>query len=171
MVQLAIHAKPIGYYFLSREIILDSGSQVTIFNSVHLFPNLALYLFSLMAVFIMSLEWINSFFKTLASKTYESEFILSSFILSGFYANFLPWAFVSRSTFLYHYQPSSGFAFMALALLLYKVSLKPEKQYKTLYYLALILIITAFIYWLPLQLGLDIDREAFYRRMWSKSWI
>ena len=164
-------AKPIGYYFLSREIISDSGSQVTIFNSVHLFPNLALYLLSLMAVFIMSLEWINSFFKTLALKTYESEFILSSFILSGFYANFLPWAFVSRSTFLYHYQPSSGFAFMALALLLYKVGLKPEKQYKTLYYLVLILIITAFIYWLPLQLGLDIDREAFYRRMWSKSWI
>jgi dolichyl-phosphate-mannose--protein O-mannosyl transferase len=60
---------------------------------------------------------------------------------------------------------------MALALLLYKVGLKPEKQYKTLYYLVLILIITAFIYWLPLQLGLDIDREAFYRRMWSKSWI
>ena len=163
--------KPIGYYFLSREMMTASGAQVTIFNSVHLFPNLALYLCSLFAVFIMSLEWMNSFFKTLVTRTYESEFAISSFILVGFYINFIPWAFVSRSTFLYHYQPSSGFAFMALGLLLYKIGLKQGAQYRTLYCLVLFLIVAASIYWLPLQLGLDIDSESFYNRMWSKSWI
>ena len=166
-----IMLKPIGYYFSSREVLSTGGVQTTVFNSVHLLPNLALYLFSLMAILIMSLKWMSSFFKVLTTKTYGSEFAISSFILLGFYANFLPWAFVSRSAFLYHYQPASGFAFLALGFLLYKVGLKPEIQYKFLYFLVLFLIVAAFIYWLPLQLGLDIDRESFYNRMWRKSWI
>jgi dolichyl-phosphate-mannose--protein O-mannosyl transferase len=163
--------KPIGYYFSSREVLSAGGVQTTVFNSVHLLPNPALYLFSLMAILIMSLKWMSSFFEVLATKTYESEFAISSLILLGFYANFLPWAFVSRSAFLYHYQPASGFAFLALGFLLYKVGLKPEIQYKFLYLLVLFLIVAAFLYWLPLQLGLDIDRESFYNRMWRKSWI
>jgi hypothetical protein len=82
-----IMLKPIGYYFSSRGVLSTGGVQTTVFNSVHLLPNLALYLFSLIAILIMSLKWMSSFFKVLTTKTYGSEFAISSFILLGFYAN------------------------------------------------------------------------------------
>ena len=94
-----------------------------------------------------------------------------SFVLIGFYANFLPWALVSRSAFLYHYQPASGFAFLALGFVLYKTSQRQGKKFEVLYRGILIMIIAAAIYWLPFQLGLDIERERFYQMMWRQSWI
>ena len=105
---------------------------MTVFNAVHLFPNPALALFSLIAIFIMTLNWLNAFSKVISSKIYDSDFLATTFILLGFFANFLPWALVSRSAFIYHYQPAACFSFIALAYLLYRISLKEEAEYKAL---------------------------------------
>jgi len=78
---------------------------------------------------------------------------------------------VSRSAFIYHYQVSACFSFIALAYLLYKISLKEKVEYKALYILTLSLIVIAAIYWFPIQIGLDITGEAFQSRMWLESWI
>ena len=163
--------RPIAYYFSSQEILIASGNSLTVFNAVHLFPNPALALFSLIAIFIMTLNWLNAFSKVISSKIYDSDFLATTFILLGFFANFLPWALVSRSAFIYHYQPAACFSFIALAYLLYRISLKEETEYKALYICSLVLIVTSAIYWLPIQLGLDISAEAFQARMWIDSWI
>ncbi len=166
-----IMIRPIAYYFSSHEVLNASGNSLNIFSAVHLFPNPALTLFSSIAIFIMSLNWLNSFSKTISSKVYDSDFVAATFILLGYYANFLPWALVSRSAFIYHYQVSACFSFIALAYLLYKISLKEQVEYKALYILSLSLIVIAAIYWLPIQIGLDITGEAFQSRMWLDSWI
>ena len=163
--------KPIGYYFAANDVLLPDGAKQTVFTNVHLFPNPALYLFSLLAIVIMTLAWIRGGYEAIVTKSYTPEFLVMSFILIGFYGNLLPWALVSRSLFLYHYQPASGFAFLALGLLLYKATLQRSKTIELLYRGALILIIAAAIYWLPFQLGLDIERDRFYQMMWSKAWI
>jgi len=163
--------KPIGYYFAANDVLLPDGAKQTVFTNVHLFPNPALYLFSLLAIVIMTLAWIRGGYEAIVTKSYTPEFLVMSFILIGFYGNLLPWALVSRSLFLYHYQPASGFAFLALGLLLYKATLQRSKAIEFLYRGALILIIAAAIYWLPFQLGLDIERDRFYQMMWSKAWI
>ena len=163
--------KPIGYYFASHDVPLPGGAKQTIFTNVHLFPNPALYVFSFLAIFVMSLTWVQRAYEAIVTKTYESEFLVISFVIIGFYANFLPWALVSRSVFLYHYQPASGFAFLALGFILYKTSQRQGKKFEALYRGVLIMIIAAAIYWLPFQLGLDIERERFYQMMWSQSWI
>tara|TARA_X000001036_G_scaffold381866_1_gene374201 strand:- start:449 stop:808 length:360 start_codon:yes stop_codon:yes gene_type:complete len=119
----------------------------------------------------MSLKWLNSFSRFVSSKVYDSDFVAITFILFGYYANFLPWALVSRSAFIYHYQASACFSFIALAYLLYKISLKERLEYKALYVISLSSILIAAIYWLPIQIGLDISEEAFYSRMWLESWI
>jgi len=54
---------------------------------------------------------------------------------------------------------------------LYKTSQRQGKKFEVLYRGVLIMIIAAAIYWLPFQLGLDIERERFYQMMWSQSWI
>ena len=99
------------------------------------------------------------------------ETYLISFILIGFYSNFIPWAAASRSTFIYHYQPAACFAFMALAFLLYRLMNKGTIANMSLYYASLVLILVSGLYWLPLQLGLEISSKSFYSRMWFETWI
>ena len=166
-----IMLRPIAYYFSSQEALSSSGDSLTVFSAVHLFPNPALTLFSSLAIFIMSLNWLSSLSKAVSSRAYDSDFVATTFILLGYYANFLPWALVSRSAFIYHYQASACFSFIALAYLLYRVSLKEKAEYKALYLISLSLIVIASIYWLPIQIGLDISEEAFWSRMWLDSWI
>ena len=166
-----IMLRPIAYYFSSQEMLDVSGSAIKMYTAVHLFPNPALALFSSIAIFVMSLNWLNSFSRFISSKAYDSDFVATTFILLGYYANFLPWALVSRSAFIYHYQASACFSFIALAYLLYRISLKERLEYKALYVISLSSILIAAIYWLPIQIGLDISEEAFHSRMWLESWI
>jgi len=166
-----IMLRPIAYYFSSYEMLDVSGSAIKMYTAVHLFPNPALTFFSSIAVFIMSLNWLNSFSRFLSSNAYDSDFVATSFILFGYYANFLPWALVSRSAFIYHYQASACFSFIALAYLLYRISLKERLEYKALYIISISSILISAIYWLPIQIGLDISEGAFHSRMWLDSWI
>ena len=163
--------RPIAYFFESGA---QSGSMiidVEVFKAIHLFPNPALNFFSLIAVVILSLKWIGYLSESLGNRIIREELYLSSFILFGFYANFLPWALASRSTFIYHYQPAAIFSFFALAYFIYRLIQRNTFETKLLYSFALVLILLSSIYWLPIQLGLEISDESFYSKMWFDSWI
>ena len=163
--------RPIAYFFesgaQSGSIIID----VELFKAIHLFPNPALNFFSLIAVVILSLKWIGYLSESLGNRKIRDELYLSSFILFGFYANFLPWALASRSTFIYHYQPAAIFSFFALAYFIYRLMQRNTFETRLLYSFALVLILLSSIYWLPIQLGLEISDESFYSKMWLDSWI
>ena len=163
--------RPIAYFFesgaQSGSIIID----VEVFKVIHLFPNPALNFFSLIAVVILSLKWIGYLSESLGNRKIRDELYLSSFILFGFYANFLPWAFASRSTFIYHYQPAAIFSFFALAYFIYRLMQRNTFETRLLYSFTLVLILLSSIYWLPIQLGLEISDESFYSKMWLDSWI
>jgi dolichyl-phosphate-mannose-protein mannosyltransferase len=163
--------RPMAYYFSSDQVMLPSGSYQTMYTAVHLFPNPALALFSIIAVFILTAYWIMLVKNRFTAQRIGPDFAVLSFILIGFYGNFLPWSLVSRSLFLHHYQPASGFALIGLALVLYKLTLRKEKIAELLYRGILILVIGAAIYWLPLQLGLEIEQWRFHQIMWFNSWI
>ena len=163
--------RPIAYFFESGA---QSGSMiidVEVFKAIHLFPNPALNFFSLIAVVILSLKWIGYLSESLGNRKIRDELYLSSFILFGFYANFLPWALASRSTFIYHYQPAAIFSFFALAYFIYRLMQRNTFETRLLYSFALVLILLSSIYWLPIQLGLEISDESFYSKMWLDSWI
>lgn len=162
--------RPIGYYFNSEYLIVD-GVGFDIFQAIHLFPNPALNIFSVVAIFLLTLKWFESIAKSLGNKEIDGDLIIISIICIGFYANFLPWAIASRSTFIHHFQPSACFAFMALAFLLFKASNKNKFENRGFVLSILVLIIISTIYWLPLQLGIPISSESFYSRMWFESWI
>ena len=163
--------RPMGYFFDSESIIAAGGDSIEIFTAIHLFPNPALNLLAFIAVIILSFKWIEQIAKSYGTKKVTEDTYVMSIILIGFYANFLPWAVASRSTFIYHYQPSACFSFMALAFLLYRLTDKRKTENMPLYYLTLILVLVSAVYWLPLQLGLEITSESFYSRMWFDTWI
>ena len=163
--------RPIAYFFESGA---QSGSMIVyveVFKAIHLFPNPALNFFSLIAVVTLSFKWIGYLSESLGNRIIREELYLSSFILFGFYANFLPWALASRSTFIYHYQPAAIFSFFALAYFIYRLIQRNTFETKLLYSFALVLILLSSIYWLPIQLGLEISDESFYSKMWFDSWI
>ena len=163
--------RPIGYFFDSETIINAQGISTEQFKAIHLFPNPALNFLSFISIILLTFKWIDILTKSINNRNAEEEIYPVSLILIGFYANFLPWALASRSTFIYHYQPAACFAFMALAFLLCRIINKGTNANTSLYYASLLLILVSGLYWLPLQLGLEISSKSFYSRMWFESWI
>ena len=163
--------RPIGYFFDSASMVNSEGLTIEKFKAIHLFPNPALSLLSFMSVILLTLKWIELLSKSIGTRKFSDETYSISLILIGFYSNFLPWALASRSTFIYHYQPAACFAFMALAFLLFKLTTKNKIENLSLYYASLFLILISALYWLPLQLGIEISSINFYSRMWFETWI
>ena len=163
--------RPIGYFFSSQETMGTLGNQIMQFQDVHLFPNPFLYWFSTIAILIMAVQWLKLFWQWVSQGIVSYECYLFLFILIGYFANLLPWALVSRCVFLYHYQPASVFAFLALAWYLAKYIKSESLKYRVLSWGILTIVFISFLYWLPIQLGISLDSDAFYDRMWFPSWI
>ena len=163
--------RPIGYFFSNREAIDVLGNQITLFQDVHLFPNPFLYWFSAIAILTMGVHWLKLSWQWIKQGVVSHQFYLFMFILLGYFANLLPWALVSRCLFLYHYQPASVFSFLALAWYLSQLIESKSLQYKILSWGVITIIVISFLYWLPFQLGIDLERDTFYRKMWFQSWI
>ncbi|BAZ15275.1 glycosyl transferase family protein [Calothrix sp. NIES-4071] len=96
---------------------------------------------------------------------------IALYLVVNYLVNLMPWVKVIRCLFIYHYMTGVVFAFMAIAWVVdqcirsYRVSLRAAGVTITF------LIIGAFIFWLPIYLGLPITSEAYKLRMWFTSWI
>jgi dolichyl-phosphate-mannose-protein mannosyltransferase len=89
----------------------------------------------------------------------------------AYLANLLPWTRVTRCTFLYHYMGAAVFATIALAWFCDR-GLRSESIILRRFAIAVLGIITlAFIFWLPLYLGLPLSPQEFTLRMWLRSWV
>ncbi len=163
--------RPIGYFFDSEIIINAKGVSTELFKAIHLFPNPALNFLSFISIILLTFKWIDIFTQSISNRKAQEDMYAVSLILIGFYANFLPWALAYRSTFIYHYQPAACFAFMALAFLLCRLINKGTIANMSLFYASLVVILVSGLYWLPLQLGLEISSKSFYSRMWFETWI
>lgn len=75
----------------------------------------------------------------------------------NYLANFLPWASVSRCTFLYHYMPASLFSGMAIAWLLDGWLQTPQKMLRAIAITLIFASLLSFIVCLPLFLGLPLS--------------
>jgi dolichyl-phosphate-mannose--protein O-mannosyl transferase len=86
-------------------------------------------------------------------------------------ANLLPWMRVSRCTFLYHYMGASVFAALALAWIIDRWLHSYRKNLRVLGVTAIFLILIAFVFWMPVYLGLPLSPESYRWRMWLPSWV
>ncbi|HEX5125721.1 MAG TPA: phospholipid carrier-dependent glycosyltransferase [Rhodocyclaceae bacterium] len=101
----------------------------------------------------------------------DSNAWVAIYLSMAYAAGILPWIDISRCTFIYHYLPSVVFGFLACAFGVDRMLSNPDGGWRLTGAVLLVLIVAAFIFWLPLFLGLPISREAFYSRMWFNSWI
>jgi len=86
-------------------------------------------------------------------------------------ANLLPWAKVTRCIFLYHYMGSSVFASLALAWWIDRWLHSPKKYLRGIGITIIFTVIAAFIFWLPVHLGLPLSPDGWKMRMLLQSWI
>ena len=91
------------------------------------------------------------------------------FLLSSYFASLLPYAFIKRPMFLYHYLPSLVFVILILEYTF--VNLYKEKKYlRPLLILFIALVVSTFFYFYPFANGYPVSISEYKSRLWFKSW-
>jgi dolichyl-phosphate-mannose--protein O-mannosyl transferase len=126
-------------------------------------PNFSINLLRSMQPFALLLTEIYSQWRSLLW------FIL--YVITSFAAHWLPWSLSRRCIFLYHYMPASVFAFAALALVVSQLWQSSMANMRTLGSGLFALVVIAFIFWLPIYIGLPISSAYLPVLMWLRSWI
>ncbi len=97
---------------------------------------------------------------------------VTTYLLIGYLANWLPWVVVGRCTYIYLFMPAATFGFSLLAWLLsHWLEGSAPRRTRLLGGLLLGAIALSFFFWLPLSLGLPLTPEQLQLRWWLPSWI
>jgi dolichyl-phosphate-mannose-protein mannosyltransferase len=179
--------RPMAYYYQSAQTIKDplpvTGPPLPagtgkVFYDVHAMGNPFLWWLSVaaLAVLVGILLWqliIPSLQqkRLLMPQKLTNDTWIALYLVFNYAINLLPWVKVTRCVFIYHYMTGVVFGFMAIAFLVdhcirsYRLSLRAVGVTLTF------VIIGAFIFWLPIYLGLPLTPTEYKWRMWFSSWI
>lgn len=93
------------------------------------------------------------------------------YILVGYIAQFLPWVFVTRTTYIYHYFPSVPFVILMVVYSIKKlVGNSKKKRYVVYGYVAAAVIL--FIMFYPVLSGYPVDRSYVINWLrWLNGWV
>lgn len=95
----------------------------------------------------------------------------AAFVTVGYMSQYLPWFFVTRTVFIYHYFPSVPFVTVMLGYSFYRVAEK-YPQFKKVAYAYTACAIGLFILFYPVLSGKAINPEFVDRWLrWFKSWV
>jgi dolichyl-phosphate-mannose-protein mannosyltransferase len=149
--------------FMTRPIYYwTSGTQPEGMSRIYLLGNPAIWWIGAVLIAYLSIRWIIEFPK----RRKKEDFLALSLILAGFWANLLPYLFISRVAFLYHYFPSLLFLIIAIGYYLGRDARK--RPYRTA--IAGLLILWCFIYFAPLSYGTPLSDEQYRSRVWFSAW-
>ncbi|MGB5898041.1 MAG: phospholipid carrier-dependent glycosyltransferase [Geitlerinemataceae cyanobacterium] len=183
--------RSIGYFYAKsggdKDAILPVNltPENPIVYDVHLLGNPILFWLSSTAILISLLlliewmfKWISSRFAPSSSIGSNRQFLRQSseleillYLVVNYAVNYLPWAKVSRCTFLYLYMGALVFAVLAIAWSIDRWLRSSSWVYQIVGGLTIFTIVLSFLFWLPIYLGLPLDPESFQLRMLFKSWI
>lgn len=93
------------------------------------------------------------------------------FLVIGYLSQYLPWVFVGRTTFIYHYFTSVPFVVLMVAYCLYLL-VKKAKMPKAVVFGYAALVVGLFLLFYPVLSGQPVNREfAHHILRWMKSWV
>ena len=150
---------------------LPPGTGKVIFD-VHAMGNPILWWLSTAAILILIVQLAHTFLQGGGWKyPLKPSNWIGLYLIINYAANLLPWVRVTRCTFIYHYMGSSVFATLALAWIIDRWLYSPKPILKKTGVTVIFLVLLAFIFWMPIYLGLPLDQQAYQIRMWLQSWI
>lgn len=91
------------------------------------------------------------------------------FLLGSYFISFLPYAFIKRPMFLYHYLPSLIFGTLVLEYTFVNLY-KNQKYLRPLLMLFIALVVGTFFYFYPFSNGYPVSINEYKSRLWFKSW-
>jgi dolichyl-phosphate-mannose-protein mannosyltransferase len=162
--------RPVAYFYEMR--------PNSMLQFVHAMGNPLLYWLSAIALmgcltFLVAskLRFPPKFITQINLEKHSTLFWFTFYVTSSFLAHWLPWSLSKRCIFLYHYMPASVFAFAALALMVSLMWRSPLLELRMLGSGVVGVIAIAFIFWLPLYIGLPISSGYLPVLMWLPSWL
>jgi len=179
--------RPMAYFYETTQSIHDSlpvfgpplpdGTAKVVYD-VHAMGNPFLWWFGLAAmIFLMGMVMIKITMPIIEKKrlfipkNLSLDTWIGLFLVINYGANILPWVEVTRCTFIYHYMSAVIFTFIAIAWFVDQCLLSYYRTLRIVGVTITFIIIAAFIFWMPIYLGLPISPESYRMRMWFTSWI
>jgi dolichyl-phosphate-mannose-protein mannosyltransferase len=100
---------------------------------------------------------------------------LVAFLLTGYALNFVPFTFINRPMFLYHYLFALIFSILALCVMLTLLFDWQKKKFgikavHRTYWVLLAVVILGFLYFLPLSYGWPMSPADLAQKMWLPTW-
>ncbi len=189
--------RPVAYFYritgkgdpLPSEHVLPPLSAEKVIYDVHAMGNPFLWWFSTLAIALvlalalglmvqLMIEQRRSsqsrsftLFATSIWGVSPAEQWLVLFLAVNYLANLLPWVRVTRCIFLYHYMGASVFASLALAWLVDRWLGSDRSDLRYIGMIVIGLVGLAFVFWMPIYLGLPLSPMEFQLRMWLRSWV
>ena len=183
--------RPVGYFFEKIGNTLNPSSALSpamsaptgkeLYYDVHGMGNPVLCWLSTLAIILMLsmlILRIQAWLMTSETMTNSNvsfvrpvDWWIAVYLIVNYAANLLPWLRVTRCTFLYHYMGSSIFAFLAIAWIVEQCLRSYQIWLRAMGVTIIFVIFLAFLFWLPVYLGLPLPPEEFYLRMLFRSWI
>lgn len=158
--------RPISYYYQTSQS--EAGKVI---YDVHAMGNPILWWLSTAAILLLLVLLALQLFRGGLSQFSTLPTWIALFLVLNYAANFLPWAMVSRCTFLYHYMEASIFAELGLAWIVDHWLRSRHSICRSAGIAVILAIIGAFFFWLPIYLGLPLSPEGYQLRMWFPSWV
>lgn len=96
---------------------------------------------------------------------------IAFYLVLNWAANLLPWVEVTRCLFLYHYMESFLFALLGLGLIVDRWLYSSFRPRQAIGITIIFIVLLAFIFWMPLYLGLPLSPSELQLRRWLPSWV
>lgn len=182
--------RPVAYFYQRAQNLTEPipvmgpllpASDAKLIYDVHDFGNPALWWFSTAAILL--LLWMlgqriwgwatgsQRFNVSTIRGVQTADTWIALYLVLNWLINLLPWVPVTRCTFLYHYMGSSVFAGLAIAKLVDQWLHSYRRELRAVGVTVIFLILLAFVFWMPIYLGLPLSPEALSHRLWFRSWI
>jgi dolichyl-phosphate-mannose-protein mannosyltransferase len=151
-----VDARPIWFYYQA-----DTGIAGAI-SSISSFGNPAVWWSGLFAA-------IFCIFSVFRRKGEEKRFLI--FLLFGLASQFIPWLFITRATFIYHYFASIPFIILLTVYCVRRIERRfPKVQWLTYAFMAVVIVLFALFY--PIISGVPAQKTYFSDVLrWFQSWV
>ncbi|MBD2515443.1 phospholipid carrier-dependent glycosyltransferase [Nostoc sp. FACHB-973] len=179
--------RPMAYYYQTAGSINEPlpvmgpplpSDAVKVVYDVHAMGNPFLWWFGMAAMlFLMGMLVSQVMIPWVKEKRFSVPATLSVdtwialYLVINYAANLLPWVKVTRCVFIYHYMCAVVFVFLAIAWFVDQCLRSYYQQLRAVGVSISFMILIAFIFWMPVYLGLPLSPDGYKLRMWFNSWI
>lgn len=157
--------------FMARPVYFWQGETATngAQGNIYLLGNPVVWAISTIGVIVALLIWI------IRPRLLGARRNVMAFLLTGYGINFVPFAFIDRPMFLYHYLFAFVFGILIACVLFSRLfdwqARKYNKQVVSqTFWILIAVVVLAFLYFLPISYGWPLSPADLQQRMWLTSW-